>query len=109
TSRPNSLRLVLIGIGITAALNIALVRFLQNALSFQGWQAQLYALAFAAALTLLGFSIVLPFRAKQTLRNPARRRAILVTSAVVLAVTAVALPTVIAGGDWNGVLQSTFT
>jgi len=85
------------------------LRFLQNALSFQGWQAQLYALAFAAALTLLGFSIALPFRAKQTLPNAARRKATLVTSAVVLAVTAVALPTAIAGGDWNGVLQSTFT
>jgi hypothetical protein len=110
TSRPDRLRRVLIGVGITTGMWMALVRFLQNALSFQGWQAQLYALAFAAALTLLGFSIALPFRTRQTTTsNPARRRAVLVTSAVALALMALALPTVIAGGDWNGALQSAFT
>jgi Sulfatase len=109
-SRPHRLRMVLIGSGITGALWMALVRFLQNALSFQGGQAQLFALAFASALTLLGFSIALPFQGgRKAAANPARRKAALITTAVVLAAVAVALPSVIAGGDWNGVLQSTFT
>ena len=60
--RPVTVRRLLTGTGIAAALTMGLLRFLQNALSFQGWQAQLFAAAFAAALTLLGFSLTVPFR-----------------------------------------------
>jgi arylsulfatase A-like enzyme len=108
-SRPGTVRRLLTGGAIVAGLTMGLLRFLENALSFQGWQAQLFAVAFAAALTLLGFSLAVPLRSlRANGANPGRRKIVLIATIVILAAIAVALPSLIAGGDWNGVIQSTF-
>ena len=110
-ARPRVLRDVLLAFLIFAALWTALLRFLENALSFQGWLAHAYAGSLAAALTLLGFSLVLPIRKARSFNLPPTpgRKLLVVAISVGLAIVAVALPLVIAGGDWNGILQTTFT
>jgi hypothetical protein len=102
----------LLGLLIFASLWVLSIRFLGNGLSFEGWAAHLYAASFAAALTLLGFSVARPFLVSDgsDLHAVSARRAIpLVIIATVFAVVALALPTLIGGGDWNGIIQGTFT
>ncbi len=100
----NALLALLMGGSLWAAL----LRFLANALSFEGWRARAYAAALAIALTSLGFSIVLSLQARPR-RQPGRsRRAVLALTAAALTILAVALPSLMAGGDWNGILQSSF-
>ncbi len=61
SSHPRGVRWSLLGLLIFASLWALSIRFLENALSFEGWAAHLYAASFAAALTLLGFSVARPF------------------------------------------------
>ena len=108
TSRPRLLRGVLTRLLVWGALWIALGRFLENSMSFQGVAARAFAGMFAAALTLLGVSIVSPLLAAS--RVPERKGNIgLLVAAVGAAGIAVALPSLIGDGDWNGILQSSFT
>jgi hypothetical protein len=102
---------MLTGLFLFGVLWFVLIRFLANGLSFEGWAAQLFAASFAAALTLLGFSLVLPF-----LEFPGvlRKRSVLhwgnllpLGLALALGLFTVALPAVIQGGDWNGIIQHT--
>ncbi len=106
------MRWTLFGLLIFASLWVLSSRFLGNALSFEGWAAHLYASSFAAALTLLGFSVARPFLVSDgsELHAGSARRAIpLVIVATVFGVVALALPTLVGGGDWNGIIQGTFT
>jgi hypothetical protein len=112
TSHPRGVRWILLGLLIFASLWVLSIRFLGNALSFEGWAAHLYAASFAAALTLLGFSVARPFLVSDgsELHSGATRQAIpLVIIAMLFAVVALALPTLVGGGDWNGIIQGTFT
>jgi hypothetical protein len=106
-----SLRLVLYGVLITAAIWAVLVRFLGSALSFEGWPAHLYAGMMAMAATLFLASLVLPFITKtgETRTEDHRFKVVPLVTAIGLSIAALAMPTLIGGGDWNGVLQHTFT
>jgi hypothetical protein len=111
TVRPQLSRVAMLGVLIWLALWTALLRFLENALSVQGWPAYAYAGTLAAALALLGFSIVLPFRFRagaDKALSPGGKAGFIVIAAA-LSLATLVLPSLIAGGDWNGVLQSTFT
>lgn len=102
----------LLGVLIFGALWALSVRFLENALSFEGWPAHLYAASLAAALTLLGFSVAQPFLAWDGAHSRARsgrQTALLIVVSALLALLALALPTLVGGGDWNGVYEGTFT
>jgi len=102
----------LIGVLIFGSLWALSVRFLENALSFEGWPAHLYAASLAAALTLLGFSVAQPFlageRADWRVRS-GRQTTLLILVSAGLALLALALPTWLGGGDWNGIYEGTFT
>ncbi len=86
-----------------------LLRFLETALSFDGWAGQVYAASLAAALTLFGFSLLLPLfqNREATAETPTSPRTKLISAAVALMFAAfiVVLPSAIQGGDWNGVIQ----
>jgi len=112
--RPRSFRLMSIGILAAAALWFVLARFLNGALSFQGWAAQLYAATVAVSATLLAASVILSIRGTPPERlapdsGRSHRAVVLVIALLALSSLAVALPTLIGGGDWNGVLQHSFT
>ena len=116
THHPHWLRRGLLGLLIVAGLWTVLVHFLENAMSFGGRLAHLYAASLALALTLWGFSMVLPFFAGQQSaergadRSPTRGSQI--AAGIVLAaasVFAVAMPSLLGGADGNGLFQSTFT
>ena len=105
SKNPKALNFTLTAILTFFVIWIAAYRFLNSALSFGGWAAQLYAGFLAAELTLWGVWLVRPLSRTwdATRKFPA---------AIVLAgmcVFAVLLPTIIAGSDWDGFLQGTFT
>ena len=111
-SRPTSLRLVLNGLAIALVIGTVLDHFLASALSFEGWAAHLYASLFAVTLTLFFGYLVSPFLAAGEAPAGLSKfplRSMLLPFAVVLSGLAVVMPTIIGGGDWNGVQQSTFT
>ena len=112
--KPQAVRRTVLGTLVFISLWIALFRFLANALSFGGWDAHAYAVSLALALTLWGFSLVLPFVDRR--RNAAPGIAgtpslkpgpwiVLVASSTL----AIAFPYLIGGADWSGFLQSTVT
>jgi arylsulfatase A-like enzyme len=112
SAHPRAVRWGLFGLLIFGALWLLSVRFLENALSFEGWMAHLYAASLAAALTVLGFSVARPFLAGERAASRTRPRLqtiLLIAVPVLLAILAVALPTLIGGGDWNGFYEGTFT
>jgi len=94
-----------------ATLWFMVTRFLENGLSFDGWPAQFYAGAFAAALTCWGFCLITPILAarKSVIAAPLRWQAKIVpwVLAGAFSVFTVALPSLIQGGDWNGFIQHT--
>jgi arylsulfatase A-like enzyme len=109
---PRAVRWSLLGLLIFGSLWTLAVRFLEGALSFEGWPAHLYAASLAAALTLLGFSVAQPFLAADGAESRAqsgRQKAMLIIIPAFLAILAVALPTLVGGGDWNGIYEGTFT
>lgn len=111
-SRPRALRWGLSGLLIFGFLWVVSVRFLENALSFEGWPAHLYAASLSAALTLLGFSIaetVVVSRGSNLTAVSVRHKSLFIVILVALALVALALPTLVGGGDWNGLYQGTFT
>lgn len=110
--RPRVVRWSLFGLLIFGSLWALSVRFLENALSFEGWQAHLYAASLAAALTLLGFSVAWPFLVREGTESragSASKRTLLMVIPAVFAICAVVLPTLLGGGDWNGFYEGTFT
>jgi hypothetical protein len=111
TRRPRSFTLALVGLLVFTSFWIGVVGFLNSALTFEGWAAHGYAASLAATLTLLLGSVALPFlaaRRVEGIRNRSRAVALWAIT-IALSLFAVALPTLIAGGDWNGVLQHAFT
>jgi hypothetical protein len=110
TPRPRATRRGLLGASITAALTIVLARFLNNAMSFDGWAAYIYASALAVALTLWGFSLVLPWVECQTARRGISTLNRVVTWVAMLLLIALALGSrwLIGGEDWNGFVGSTW-
>ncbi len=111
TSRPRTMRRWLLGGLIVAVLSFVHARFFNDAMSFDGWAADVYAGTLALALTLWGFSLVLPF--KEGLQpDQARQRmsrgqewATWATVAL-LVVLALASRWLIGGEDWNGFVGS---
>ena len=90
---------------------IILLRFLNSAFSFSGLASHLYAASMAATLTLWAASLVLPFVTTTQSGQQAQRRRRRLMSAVIavgLSLFAVALPTLISGSDWNGLLEGGF-
>ena len=112
TSRPNVTRATLTGLFLFGILWFVLIRFLGNGLSFDGWAAQVFGASLAAALTLLGFSLVLPFLQFRAVRRerpvPRGRNLFPLALALALGLFTVALPAIIQGGDWNGVIQHSY-
>jgi hypothetical protein len=115
--RPSAVRRGLTGTLIVFALSFVLVRFLDSAMSFDGAGAYVYAGALALALTLWGFSLVLPFlerrNANDVLPKSDVRLAWAQTVATWIAMAllvALALTSrsLIGGEDWNGFVESTW-
>ncbi len=111
TPWPRLVQQTLTGLFLFATLWFMVTRFLENALSFDGWPAQLYAAAFAAALTCWGFSQITPMLAarRSAAAPPLRRTAKIIPwlLAGAFSLFTVALPSLIQGGDWNGFIQHT--
>ena len=114
TPWPETAGRTLIGIAITVGLWIVLARFLDSAMSFDGWRAQLYAASLALTLTLWGFSVVLPFlEGSKTssvtgLRLSRWQKVAIWCGMVLLTVLALASRSLIGGEDWNGFVESTW-
>jgi hypothetical protein len=113
SSHAGAVRWSLLGLLIFGSLWTLSVRFLENALSFPGWHAHLYAASLAAALTLLVFSVMQPFLsadgADSYARRSERQTTVLIVVPGLLALVAIGLPTLVGGGDWNGIYEGTFT
>ncbi len=113
TPQPRALRRSLLGVSIVVALAIVLARFLDNAMSFDGWAASVYAGMLAVALTLWGFSLVLPWIDRKTLgvnqdRISPRSRIVIWVAMLILIGLALASRWLIGGEDWNGFVGSTW-
>jgi hypothetical protein len=109
--RPTTLRLLSNGMAIALVIGVVLDHFLASALSFEGWAAHSYATLLALTLTLFLGYLASDFFALQDapVQSKSVFRSKLLPVAVVLSALAIAMPTVVGGGDWNGVQQSTFT
>lgn len=109
TRRPGSTRRLLTGTLIFVGAWFVLVRFLDSALSFDGWAADVYAGAFSAAVTLFGFSLVRPLleRNGPQAQPPRTRNWMLWATMGGIAVLSLAFPWLIGGADWSGVIQHT--
>jgi sulfatase-like protein len=110
TPKPRPARRGLLGVSFLSVLTIVLARFLDNAMSFGGWAAWLYAAGLALALTLWGFSLVLPWFAGRTSRNgvPVFSRVATWIAMFILIGLALASRWLIGGEDWNGFVGSTW-
>jgi len=109
TSKPETLRRWMLGIIIVACLWIVLERFLDTAMSFDGWNAYLYALLLAACLTLWGFSLALPILRRGSTTNVSTMQAVATWVVILtLAVLAIMSRTLIGGEDWNGLVGSSW-
>ena len=101
-------------LGLLAALVFAvawtmLIRLLNGSLGFEGWEAWLYAAWLAGVITTWAASLVLPFLAKRSLAAVDRRFSFVLWILVFgMSLFAIFLPTMIAGSDWDGVLQNSF-
>jgi hypothetical protein len=115
TAKPQAVRRGVLGIGVFASLCILSFRFLQDALSFRGWEARVYAASLALALTLWGCSLILPFleAGEQAPACASGGRSSLQpgtwTALVASGALALAFPYIIGDADWSGFLQSTVT
>jgi hypothetical protein len=89
---------------LTGVTGFLINHFLSTALSFDGWMAHVYAFLLSVSLTLLLAALVLPLIVGG--KKLEKKFALAVAALVSLA--AIGLPSFIAGGDWNGVLQHAF-
>jgi len=114
--KPRTIRYVLVGTLTAVVSGFVLVRFLDNAMSFGGWGAYVYATWLALALTLWGFSLVLPFlwrrhaepaRATGTQLSLGQATTTWVVIALLIAMS-LAVRSMIGGEDWNGFVESTW-
>jgi len=109
TPQPAAARRAMIGITIAGGLWFVLVRFLDNAMSFDGPLASGYALALSVALTLWGFWVVRPFLSR---RRPGKLSTAQAAATWALIATLITLAlfsrSLIGGEDWNGIVGSTW-
>jgi hypothetical protein len=107
TAKPRAVRRGAVGALGFGSLWFALLGFLENALSFGGWQARLYSVSLALALTLWGFSVVAPWLDQRAAAAVSPLRVgpwgVLLTAGGLV----IAFPYLAGGADWNGFLQST--
>ena len=115
TSRPRVVQTGINGALIFAALWIVLFHFLDSALSFSGWAAQVYSASFALALTLWGFAAVRPFLESVVVVSEAdgsgQQTFAVGTWVTILAASllAIVFPYIIGEADWSGFLESAVT
>jgi len=109
TRSPQPVRRWLLGISIVAGLWFVTERFLDTAMSFDGWSAYAYAFVLALSLTLWGFSLVRPFQQRPASASLSAQEAA-ATCVVIVLLVALALMsrTLIGGEDWNGFVASTW-
>jgi len=107
TRRPRMVHQLAIALVVFGLLWFWLARFMSEALSFEGWRSQLYAGCLAASLVLFGFSLVSPLVRLAPADSSQRPKLPAYLVAGFFAAACVALPSLIGGGDWNGVIQHT--
>ena len=114
SSKPRLTRRLLIAGAAVVCLSMVLARFLDNAMSFDGFGAWLYAVAFSVALTLWVLSIVLPFLDRPPVSSGDAQQPSWAASVstwiaiVVFSALAMASRRLIGGEDWNGFVGSTW-
>ena len=116
TAKPQPVRRAVFGAAVFASLWTLLFRFLQDALNFGGWDGRVYAASLAMAITLWGFSLVIPFletqRTSASANPPRMKSPVQLGTWIALALSgslALAFPYMIGDADWSGFFQSTVT
>lgn len=111
TSQPQVARRWMLGLVVIAGLYFILERFLNDAMSFDGWSAYIYALFLAVSLTLWGFSLVSPFIEQNASRGSKLTFMQVITTWAAVAIVvplAVMSRSLIGGEDWNGIVGSSW-
>ena len=108
TPHERPVRRWLVGTSIVFALWFVLERFLDSAMSFDGWSAYAYAFLFALSVTLWGFSLVRPYQQHSAGTLTFAKAVAIWIGIVVLAALAVMSRSLIGGEDWNGFVGSTW-
>lgn len=110
TKKPRMARRWLLGLSIAVGLGIVLERFLNSAMSFDGWAANLYAFVLSGGLTVWGFSIVRPFHASPKAAGGITRPQKIAIWGALAGFIALALVSrsLIGGEDWNGFVTTTW-
>ncbi|HKW19215.1 MAG TPA: sulfatase-like hydrolase/transferase [Terriglobales bacterium] len=109
TRHPRLARSLLVGGAGWLVLWFFLAHFLHSALDVHGWSAQTYASALALTLVLIATDIALWLAPRQPLKHGFTPwKAVCWIGLATLIAAAVFLPSFLEGGDWNGILQSTF-
>ncbi len=112
TRRPNAVQQWSLCVVLFAAVDISIVRFVGDALSFRGWFVQLYAGLLSLSIASWIFAVFLPLLANAkeggSSRKALRRRVYLFLILLFFMIAAIAAPTWIGNGDWNGVLEGSF-
>ncbi len=111
TPKPQTARRLLLGLAIITALSIVLARFLDTAMSFDGWSAYFYALTLALSLTLWGFSLTAPFlKGREAASSKPSWKQLVAIWATVAGLLGLALMSrsLIGGEDWNGFAGATW-
>jgi hypothetical protein len=108
SSKPNTIRRWAVGTTIVVALWLVLLRFLDDAMSFDGRMASAYAFSLALTLIFWGSWVARPFMA-QPVRNIASRAKVFAWALVALLIgLALMSRSLIGGEDWNGFVGSTW-
>jgi len=107
TRRPRATRVLLIFLMLWIGLAVGLSRFLANALGFEGWEARIYATLLSATVNSIGACLLLSLATKESREFKIGRSPLFIGMGA-LALVSIALPSIVAGGDWNGVQQATF-
>jgi len=110
TKEPRMARRWLLGLSIAAGLGIVVEQFLNSAMSFDGWPAYVYAFSLSGALTLWGFSVVVPFHESQKVAGgiTAPQKIAIWCALALLIGLALVSRRLIGGEDWNGFVTNTW-
>jgi arylsulfatase A-like enzyme len=114
--RPRAARIVLMAVAAAFLVRTLFLRFCAEAFSFEGLAAQVYCALLGAAVVLLVLVLSLPLMAARrdiagesmilNVRRPLHLGAYVFGGS--LCAVALALPTVLGGGDWNGFLEHAY-
>jgi hypothetical protein len=112
TGRPSAVRQWSLYALIFAAVDISVVRFVGDALSFRGWYVQLYASVLSLSVASWTFAVLQPLfaRAKESgsAGNVSSQRVYIYLILLFFIIAAMGAPTWIGNGDWNGLLEGSF-